>query len=113
MRTLLVTLLLFAAPAFAQSRDSISASRAALSSVAASTSSQAAFSARPARKGMVLVNDSAANAYVAFAASATTSAYTLKMAAGSTWIMEAPVYSGQGSVIYDAANGALKVTDLY
>lgn len=86
-------------------------SAATLSSISSSTSSQAVVAANPGRKGLILVNDSTANAYVAFAATATTSVYTLKMEAASTWILQAPVHTGAISVIWDAANGSLKVTE--
>lgn len=85
---------------------------AALSSVAASVTSVSVLASNAARKGFVLVNDSASIAYVAFAASATTTAFTYLLRANS--VVESPnwVYTGAISAIWVSAVGSLRVTEL-
>jgi uncharacterized membrane protein YfcA len=89
-----------------------SAAAAVLSSLTASMSSQVLAALNLARKGLILFNDSTATAYVAFAATATSSAFTVKIVPGGYWEMPRPIFTGAVSVIWDAVNGAMRVTEL-
>lgn len=85
---------------------------AALSSVAASVTTVSILASNAARKGFVLVNDSASIVYVAFAATATATAFTYMLKANS--VVESPnwVYTGAISGIWVSAVGSLRVTEL-
>jgi hypothetical protein len=88
-----------------------SSSTASLTSVASSATSVSILSSNSIRKGLILWNDSTATAYVAFAASSSTSAFTIKMGPGAYWEM-ATLYTGAISAIWDVANGSMRVTEL-
>jgi hypothetical protein len=104
-------LFLLAPPSFAQNVGYVN--QASITRVASSGTSVSVLAARGERKGLTLVNDSNASAYVAFAATASSSVFTLKMAPGSTWVMPSPVYTGQVSAIWTAADGGLEATETY
>lgn len=89
------------------------AGTAALTSVASSASTGSLVAARTLRKGLVIVNESTANLYVAYAATASLTAYSYKVAAAATLEMPQPVYNGAVSGIWDAANGNARITELY
>lgn len=84
---------------------------AALTSVASSASSVSLLAANAARKGIVLFNDGTQIAYVAYAATATSSAFTIKMFPGS-FLEPQTNYSGAISAIWASANGSMRVTEL-
>lgn len=88
------------------------ASTAVITSVAGSASSVLLLAANSSRKGFTLYNNSTATAYVAFAATATTSAFTFKMAPNSLYEKDLVNYTGIISCIWDAVNGAMLVTGL-
>lgn len=83
-----------------------------LSQVARSNVSQIALASNAARKGFIMVNDSGVKAWVAFAATATSSAYTYPVQANSI-VEKDTSYTGVISVIW-GTNGAgnLVVTEL-
>ncbi len=86
---------------------------AALSSVASSASSVELLpTANPGRAGFVIFNDSSAILYVAFAGTASTTAFTDKIAAGAVYNPPQPVYTGVVSGIWASANGYARVTEL-
>lgn len=87
-------------------------STATLSSVASSITSAVALASNPNRKGVSLFNDSTKIAYVAFAATASASAFTIKLPAGALYEKDYPIYTGVISVIWAAAQGFLRVTEL-
>lgn len=70
--------------------------------------------ANAARKRIMLFNDSTNACYVAFAASSTSEAFTLKMSPSSLYITEEPVYTGVMSGIWDGADptGSMLVTEV-
>lgn len=91
----------------------ITAATATLSSVTASASSVALLASNTSRKYATVINDStSAILYLAFAATATTSAYTAKVLAGGEWYMGSVVYTGAISGIWSAAVGAARITEL-
>ena len=86
---------------------------ATLTNVASSASNVTLVAANPSRRALVIMNDSTAILYVKFGETATTSSFTLKLAAGATW--ESPVehiYVGIIDGIWAAANGAARITEL-
>lgn len=93
---------------FDQSRPA----NATLASVPSSASSVTLLVANPARRSFIIVNASTKVLSVAFAASATTAAYTFQIAANG--IYESPIggYTGLITGIWAAVNGAAKVTEV-
>lgn len=88
-------------------------SGAAITAVPASVTSTALLAARADRRGAVVVNDSAATLYLAFAATASTTAYSYKMPPNSTFEMPVPPYGGAISAIWSDATGSAQVTELF
>lgn len=91
---------------------SVVASTATISNLASSASTQVVLAANAGRKGFLLFNDSTQTCYVAFASTASTSMFTMKLIAGMTYQNEAIMYTGIISAIWDSANGALRITEL-
>lgn len=84
-----------------------------LSQVALSSSSQVALASNAARKGFVAVNDSSKLAYVAFAATATTGAYSYKIQPNTIIEPNFGSYTGIISVIsVSGVSGNLVLTEL-
>lgn len=93
-------------PALAQSGT------AAVTSVAASASSVTLLAANANRRGVIIVNDSvSATLDLAYAGTASTSAYTQSVPPGATWEMPLPAYTGAISGIWSAAVGNARVTE--
>jgi hypothetical protein len=88
------------------------ASSATLTSLASSTSTQTVLVANSNRRGFILVNESTANCYIAFAATTTTTAYTILLNANMTYQNEAQIYIGDISCKWSAVNGSLRITEL-
>lgn len=89
-----------------------STSSATLTQVAGSATSVSVLASNAARKGAIFFNASTQICYLAFAATATSSAYTVQMAANSTYIMDKPIYTGVVSGIWVSANGNMIITAL-
>lgn len=87
-------------------------STAVLTSVTASASTQQLVAANTARKKLIIFNDSSAILYVAFAATASLTAFTYKIAAGSSIELNLPIYPGVISGIWDSATGAARITEI-
>lgn len=85
---------------------------ATLSSVASSATTVSLFAANINARVRTIANDSTAVLYVAFAATATTSAYTVKMAAGDYYEVPSPQYTGVVSGIWASANGSARLTEV-
>lgn len=85
-----------------------------LSQVVLSTSSQTALASNASRKGMIFVNDNVKRSWIAFAATATTAAYTYKMQPNTTVEnLDGRVYTGAVSVISETGvSGNLVITEL-
>jgi hypothetical protein len=60
--------------------------------------------------GRVIYNDSTAVLYVAFAATASETAYTVQVAAGGFYEFPIPMYGGVVSGIWASANGNARLT---
>ena len=83
-----------------------------ITSVAASVTSVTLHAANASRLGVIITNDSTATLYIAFAASATTSAYTVKLAPGGVYESDASLYTGIITGIWDSATGNARVTEI-
>ena len=86
--------------------------QSAVTSVSASASNVTLLEEDPQRKGFFLFNDSSNNCYVKFGTTASTTSFTIKMAAGSFYEIEYPNYRGQIDAIWDGTNGAMRVTEI-
>jgi hypothetical protein len=93
------------------------AANAALTSVAASTSSVSLLAANASRQGLYIYNDSTvgsgANLRIAFAATASLTAFTAIIPPEGTFKFDSIVYTGAISGIWDAAGGGnARITEL-
>lgn len=91
---------------------SVISTTAAITSITSSTSTQTVLAVNAARKGFIVFNDSTANCFIAFAATASSSAFTLFLNPNMSYQNEAIIYTGVISAIWSAANGFLRVTEL-
>lgn len=64
------------------------------------------------RKGWAVYNDSTANLLIAFAATTTATAYTVKVPAGQYYEIPFRGYTGIISGLWDAVNGSARVTEI-
>lgn len=84
-----------------------------LTTVGASATSVVILAANASRKGMYLYNDSSSAMYLAFAATASTTAFTVKIPAGNFFEMPTqPVYTSTISAVWDSATGNARITEL-
>lgn len=87
-------------------------SSAAITSVTAAAANTALLGADGTRKGVIITNDSTANLKLAYGSPATATNFSVLIAPGGYWEMPAPVYLGALNGIWDAANGAARITEL-
>lgn len=91
----------------------ILSSTATLTSVNGAASSTSLLAANASRKAAYFYNDSSAILYLAFAGSASTSAYTVQIPAQSFFEMPpVPVYTGAIFGIWASATGAVRITEM-
>lgn len=66
------------------------------------------------RRGLIIHNDSTEILYIAYGATATTTAYTYKIPVDAHWEMIDPIYQGRISGIWaNNASGSARITELY
>jgi hypothetical protein len=97
---------------FAVQNTEARASAASVASVASSASSVTLLASNANRRGAAFFNDSTAVCYLKFGATASTSSFTVRMAAASYYELPTPVYTGIIDGIWASANGAMRVTEL-
>lgn len=85
---------------------------AVLTSVASSVSSVTILASNASRKKFIVYNDSTKTLKLAYAATATASAFTHLLAAGQVYESELHDYSGIVTGIWSAVNGNARVTEL-
>lgn len=86
---------------------------ATLSSVADTDSSTTLAAENTDRVGLLVFNDSAAALYLKYGATASSTSFTVKIAAGGYWEMPRPVYVGLIDGIWASnGSGAARVTEL-
>lgn len=90
----------------------LTSASAALSSVASSASTVSLSAANANRKGWQVFNDSSAVLYIAFAATASQSAYTTQIPPNSLYEMPLSIYTGAISGIWASAVGNARITEL-
>lgn len=83
-----------------------------LSSVTASATSVTILASNPGRRGALIYNDSTATLALAFAATASLTAFSVELPPQSYYEMPAPLYTGVLSGIWTAAAGAARITEL-
>jgi type 1 fimbria pilin len=88
-----------------------SATTGTISSVAGSTSTGVLLALNTSRKGALFFNDSTAILYLALAATASSTAYSVQIAGGAFYELS-PLYTGVISGIWSAANGNARITEL-
>lgn len=86
---------------------------ATLTSVSGSASSVSCAASNASRRGVSIYNDSTALLYVAFAATSSTTAFTVRVASQGYYEMPSyPVYTGTIACIWASATGAARVTEV-
>jgi hypothetical protein len=90
--------------------SSLGPQSATLANVASSASNVTIFSAAARANGRTVWNDSTAVLYLKFGATATSSSYTVQLAAGAFYEFPQPIYSGQVDGIWASANGNARTT---
>lgn len=84
-----------------------------ISSVTNQTSSGIALAANANRKGFIIHNDSTTTVFLAFGATASAAAFTVRLTSQATYILNSgAIYTGDVSRIAQAANGSLRITEL-
>jgi hypothetical protein len=84
---------------------------ATVASVASSASSVTIFAASGTARGRTVWNDSTAVLYLKFGATATTSSYTVQLAAGAFYEFPQPIYGGIVDGIWASANGNARTSE--
>lgn len=87
------------------------ASSATLTNVSNSASSFSLLASNANRKGVFLYNNSGTSCNVAFASTASTSAFSFVLTTHSTYTMTPPIYTGAISAICNAGSGNTQVTE--
>lgn len=76
------------------------------------TTSGTLLAANASRRGLYIYNDSTANLFVKLGATASTTSFTVKLGPGDFWEMPTrPTYTGIVTGLWDAANGAARLTE--
>lgn len=83
---------------------------ATLANVASSASSVTLFSAAGNTNSRAIFNDSTAVLYVKFGTTASTSSYTVQIAASGYYEFPQPVFAGRVDGIWASANGSARLT---
>jgi hypothetical protein len=83
---------------------------ATLANVASSATSVNLFAATGQARERTIFNDSTQVLYVKFGATASSSSYTVQIAAGGYYEVPQPVYSGAVDGIWSSANGNARLT---
>lgn len=98
--------------ASAVSVDSSRPATATLTNVSSSASSVTLLSSASGRKGAYIFNDSTAILYVKLGTTASSTSYTVQIAAGGYYELPHPCYTGRIDGIWASANGNARVTEL-
>lgn len=83
---------------------------ATLANVASSATNVTVFAATQNINSRAVYNDSTAVLYLKFGATASTTSYTVQIAANGYYEFPQPVYAGQVDGIWASANGAARTT---
>ena len=94
-----------------QTIGTVTATAAALTNVTSSQASQSFLASNTSRKGCLIYNDSSAVLYVAYAATASATAFTIRINPNELWTMST-LFTGAISGIWEESEGAARVTEL-
>jgi hypothetical protein len=83
---------------------------ATLANVASSATNVTLFAAAGTSSGRAVFNDSTAVLYLKFGVTASTTSYTVQLAAGAYYEFPQPIYGGQVDGIWASANGFARTT---
>lgn len=83
---------------------------ATLANVVSANTNTNLFTAKAGVNARTVYNDSTAVLYLKFGATATTTSYTVQIAAGGYYEFPQPVYGGNVDGIWASANGSARVT---
>jgi hypothetical protein len=86
-------------------------STATLANVAAATSSTTVLAANSAAVGRAAFNDSSAAMYLKYGTAASTTSFTVKIAAGGYYEFPSPLYYGAATAVWDSATGSVRTTE--
>jgi hypothetical protein len=92
--------------------DSSKPATAVLTSVPSAITSSVLLASNPSRRKFIIYNASTKILYIAFAATASTSAYSFQLPANAGYEAHLSDYTGVISGIWSAVNGAAKVTEI-
>lgn len=84
---------------------------AVVDSVVSSATSVTLFAANAGARGRTVTNDSTAVLYLKYGATASTTSYTVQLAAGAHYEFPAPLYGGRVDGIWATANGNARITE--
>lgn len=85
---------------------------AAITSPSVTTTSTTVLAANAARRQCIIHNDSASKVFIAFAATATTTAFTFELGGNSTFVSEMSSYTGIITGIKSTGSSTLRVTEI-
>jgi len=83
---------------------------ATLANVSSSATNVTLFAASSSTSARTVYNDSTQVLYLKYGATASTTSYTVQLAAGAYYEFPQPVYDGQVDGIWASANGAARLT---
>lgn len=96
-----------------ESVDRTATGGASLANVTNAVASSTLCAANTARRGLLVVNDSAsATLYLKYGATASATSFSVSIPPGGNWSMPAPIYTGIVDCIASAAVGTARVTEL-
>lgn len=80
--------------------------------IPASVSTITIVAANPARRGLILWNDSTSTALMKLGTGASSTEFTWKLGPQAGYELPTPIYQGEITALWEAANGAIQVTEL-
>ena len=92
--------------------DNSRPANATITTLAATTSSQTLLASNPARRQVFVTNEAGKTLYIAFAATASATSYTIPLAGGSSIILPLNGYTGLITAVLSAGTGNVRVTEV-
>jgi hypothetical protein len=83
-----------------------------VTSINAAVTNATVLSANTSRKGATVYNNTAGNMYLKLGATASTSSFTIKIAAAGYYELPQPIYTGRVDALWDVSTGTGLVTEL-
>lgn len=95
-----------------RTEDFSGVSTSSVTSVTSSATNTTILSANTGRRGAMIYNDSNQRLYIKFGTTASTTSFTVQIAAGGYYEFPYPIWRGQVDGLWSSANGAARVTEL-